>query len=279
MESHKDQNQNFLISVLMTAYNSEEYIAEAIESILGQTYKSFEFLINDDASTDRTWLIIQEYAKKDPRISATRNENNLGIAASRNKLILRAKGKYIAWQDADDISLAQRLFKQAPFLTANPKIGIVGGQIKFIDINGDLFVKRYPTADGEIRKNIFRYNPISQSASMIKKECFDKIGLYDEKYPLAGDLDLFFRIGQRFKLANLDEVILIYRQHRSSNTYSKTALTEKLGYKIRNYYKNDSHYYFRLIDRFYSWLYFISPYIIPRKLKIYLFNKWRNSKS
>ena len=103
----------------MPAYNAEKYISEAIKSILNQTFKDFEFIIIDDGSIDRTWKIIQKYAKKDDRVIALKNEKNLGIAVNRNKLVSMARGKYIIWQDSDDISLPYRIEKQYNFSLFN----------------------------------------------------------------------------------------------------------------------------------------------------------------
>jgi len=100
------------ISVLMPAYNTENYIIEAIESILNQTFKDFEFIIVDDCSTDSTLSILKEYERKDSRIIVLKNSKNLWIAWNRNKLKKIAKWKYIIWQDSDDISIIDRLKNQ-----------------------------------------------------------------------------------------------------------------------------------------------------------------------
>ena len=116
-----------LVSVLMPAYNAEKYIAEAIESILNQTYENFELIIADDASTDKTWSIICNYNNNDKRIVAVRNNKNLYIAGNRNKLVSLARGKYIAWQDADDISYRKRLERQVNLWKKTRMLGFVGG--------------------------------------------------------------------------------------------------------------------------------------------------------
>ena len=104
-----------LVSVIMNCFNGEKYLREAIESILNQTYKDFEFLINDDGSTDQTLSIIQEYAKKDQRIVPLTQEN-IGLTKSLNKCICMAQGKYVARMDADDVSLPHRFETQLPWL-------------------------------------------------------------------------------------------------------------------------------------------------------------------
>ena len=115
-----------ILSVLMPVFNSELFVAEAIESILNQTFKDFEFLILDDASTDKSFEIIKDFGKRDSRIKVCQNEKNLGVVESRNKLINLSKGKYIAWLDSDDIAIKTRLEKQVNFLEEHPEIGMVG---------------------------------------------------------------------------------------------------------------------------------------------------------
>jgi len=146
-----------LVSILMPAYNAEKYIGNSIESILNQTFKDFELIISDDASTDKTWDIIKKYKQKDGRIVVTRNAKNRYIAENRNRLIKLAKGKYIAWQDADDISDSNRIQKQYTFMEKNPKVGIVGGYLKFFDDRGVTGIRKYAENDKELRKNILQY--------------------------------------------------------------------------------------------------------------------------
>ena len=104
--------KKIILSVAMLVYNREEFVAESVESILCQTYQDFEFLILDDASSDNSFQILQNYQKKDARIQLLQNKKNQGEAYNRNLLIQQAKGEYLAWMDSDDISLEYRLFEQ-----------------------------------------------------------------------------------------------------------------------------------------------------------------------
>lgn len=171
-----------LVSVLMPAYNAEKYITEAIESILNQTYKNFEFIIIDDCSTDKTWKIIQKYQKKDQRIIIFRNKENLNLGKTLNLGINNAKGKYIARMDADDISLPYRLEMQVKFLEDNPRVGIVGSNLIIIDKNNyPIATRRYPLKDKDIRNKIFLYNPFAHPVIMYRKNVVQKAGLYHQK--------------------------------------------------------------------------------------------------
>ena len=128
------KNNNFpLISVVMTAYNSEKYISDTIESILNQTYKNFEFIIIDDASIDNTWKIISKYAKKDIRIRAFQNKSNQKVSYSSNKGIKKSRGKYIARIDSDDWAYPYRLKLQYDFMEKHPEVGISGGIMEICD--------------------------------------------------------------------------------------------------------------------------------------------------
>ncbi|MCX6730647.1 MAG: glycosyltransferase family A protein [Candidatus Roizmanbacteria bacterium] len=266
-----------LISVLMPAYNAEKYIAEAIESILAQTFKDFELIISDDASTDKTWDIIKKYKDKDKRIFITRNSKNRYIAENRNVLVKLAKGKYIAWQDADDISVPVRLKKQSHFLEKNPQVGIVGGYLQFFDEKGTKSIRKYATSDKELRKNIFRFSPVAQPTAMIRSECFKKVGLYNPKYPPAEDIDMSFRIGKFYEFANLPQITLKYREHLDSATFNKLKKIELSTLEVRRENDGKNGYKLSYLDRLYNLLQYVSIFVLPGRIKIALFNAIRNS--
>lgn len=266
------------ISVLMPAYNAENYIAEAIESILSQTFKDFEFIIIDNCSTDQSWWIIQEYAKVDQRIVALKNESNLGIAGNRNKLITFVRGDYVAWQDADDISMPYRLEKQYQWMVKNPEVGILGGWLQFFNKRGDLSIRKYAMDDKSLREAIFKYSPVAQPAAMIRRSCLDEIGPYELRYPLIEDLDMSFRIGTKYRFANLPEIVLRYREHSLSATFTRLKKIELNTLKIRRKYSSGYGYTMTLMDKVYNFLQHISIYIIPARMKVWLFNLFRNSR-
>ena len=266
------------VSILMPAYQAEKYIATAIESILNQTFQDFEFIIIDDKSTDRTWEIIEHYKDKDTRIKSLKNEKNLGIAANRNKLISLAQGKFIAWQDADDISCADRIAKQYAFLKDHSEVGIIGGYIQFFSESGTSGIRKYAANDNQLRKNIFRYSPVAQPAAMIRKKCFKEFGMYDLRYPPAEDIDMSFRIGQKYEFANLPQIVLRYREHLDSATYTKLRTMELNTLKIRKKFSSNPSYSVSLFDLMYNIAQFISIFILPPQFKIKLFNFFRNSK-
>lgn len=270
--------KNPKVSVLMPAYNAEKYISDSIDSILIQTFSDFEFVIIDDCSTDKTWDIIQEYSQKDKRIVAIKNEKNLGIAGNRNKLKKLSKGEYIMWQDADDISMEDRMQRQVDVLDKDSSIGIVGGYLQFFDETGDLNIRKYDSKDSVLRQNIFRYSPVAQPASMIRKKVLDQVGDYDLNYPPAEDLDMSFRIGKNYKFSNVQKIVLKYRETHTGATFTSLKKMELSTISIRLRYASSKEYNMRLFDHIYNILQYISIFIIPPKLKITLFSIIRNRK-
>ena len=271
-------NSVSMVSVITPAYNAEKYIAESIESILNQTFGDFELIIIDDCSTDKTYDIISEYAKKDSRIIALKNEKNLGIAGNRNKGISLARGKYVVWQDADDISVPTRIEKQFDFMESHPEVGIVGGFLEFFeDKKGMTGIRKYSDDDKELRKNIFRFSPVAQPSAMIRKNILDEVGEYDLRYPPAEDIDMSFRIGEKSKFFNIQEVLLRYREHPTSATFTRLKKIERSTLEIRKKFANSSAYTMTLFDRIYNFLQRITLYMMPAKVRIKIFNLIRNN--
>jgi glycosyltransferase involved in cell wall biosynthesis len=262
----------------MPAFNAEKYISEAIESILNQTLTNFELIIADDHSTDQTWQIIQNYAKKDVRIKIFRNTTNLYIAGNRNFLLKKAQGKYVVWQDADDISFPDRLTSQYEYLETHPGVGIVGGTLVFFNEKGQQSVRKYAENDASLRGNIFLFSPIAQPGAMILKEALDYAGEYDLRFPPAEDIDMSFRIGRKFKFANLQKPVIKYRENNTSATFIKLRTIELNSIKIRFNYAHGHGYTMSPLAFFYNVLQYISAYIVPSNVKIWLFNRVRNSK-
>jgi glycosyltransferase involved in cell wall biosynthesis len=266
------------ISVLMPAYNAEKYIGEAIESILSQTLTDFEFIIIDDCSIDRTWKIIQDYTSKDRRIIALKNEKNLGIAGNRNKLVGLARGEYIVWQDADDISMNYRIEHQYDYMKNHKDVGICGGWLKFFNDKGKSSLRKYKEKDEDLRKTIFRYSPVAQPAAILRKEAIKQAGLYDINYPPAEDLDMSFRIGMKYKFANLQEPVIKYRENDTSATFTRLKTIELKTISIRLKYANNEFYKMSAGDQMYNVLQYLSMFLIPTRLKIGLFNMLRNNR-
>jgi len=205
-----------LISVVMSVYNAEKYLDESIQSILSQTYSNFEFIIINDGSTDKSLKIIESYAKNDNRIVVISRENK-GLIASLNEGIVKAKGKYIARMDADDISLPKRLDKQVNLMEARPNVGICGTAIKMFFDQEKEKVRRYPLTHEEIKTELLFSSAFAHPTVMMRRELIEKHQLfYNSTFEHAEDFELWTRFTEYTHMANLAEVLLKYRVLKTS---------------------------------------------------------------
>lgn len=204
------------VSVLMPVYKTkEEYLREAIESILNQTFTDFEFLILDDCPDDDRESIVKSY--DDKRIRYVKNEKNLGITPSRNKLIDLAKGEYLAVFDHDDISLPERFAKQVEYLDNHPEVGVVSSLVKNMSRGK---VQRKPIDNDDIKIGLVRNCVVSHSAAMIRKSVLiDNNIRYEEKFSPAEDYALWCRLLPFTEFHNLDEVLFWYRDHENNTSH------------------------------------------------------------
>ena len=202
----------------MPVFNAAPYLTQSIESILNQTYKKFEFIIIDDASTDDSWKIIRSYARRDPRIRIYRNHLNLGVSTTSDIAISLARGKYLARMDADDISTSDRLEKQLKYLKSNPKTVIVGAQCAIINQDNQIIgFKNFPLSDTDINKMLFWAVPIQQGYMMINRSLLPKnFTWYSINKTSAEEVDLYFRLSQYGFFANLKDNLYFYRQLNNS---------------------------------------------------------------
>ena len=166
------------VSVVMSVYNGQEFLAEAVESVAGQTFSDFEFVIVDDGSTDATADILAEYAKRDRRVRVLRHENR-GRPESLNRGIEAATAPLIARMDADDVSLRQRFEQQVEFMRARPDVVLLGGAAELITPERrTLRVYQPPTEDTELRATLLRHNPFRHPALMLRREAVLGVGGY-----------------------------------------------------------------------------------------------------
>lgn len=203
------------VTVLMSVYNGEKYLHEAIDSILNQTFKDFEFIIINDCSTDDTAKILESY--KDSRIRIVTNEKNIGVAKSLNKGLQLAQGRYIARMDADDISALNRLQKEVDFLHAHEDCAVVGTFTTIIDENSQPLLRyERPIEDADIQKSLWKENCLAHGSVMMRKQALDDIGIYDESIKRAQDYDLWLRLSEKYHLANIPEYLYSVRHHDKS---------------------------------------------------------------
>ena len=205
--------KNIAISVVMSVYNGELYLSEAIESILNQYYENFEFIIINDGSTDDSLKILKKYASEDSRIKII-NRSNKGLIYSLNEAISKSKGKYIARMDHDDVCPPYRLGTQLDYIEKND-LDICGGHYKLINKKGDFIsLNKVPLAHDMCTLSLLFKVPFAHSSVIIRKNFLIKHALSygQSNYKKAEDLDLWIRMHKHgAKFGNVDNIVLLYR--------------------------------------------------------------------
>ena len=225
------------ISLIMSVYNGEDYLAETIESVLSQTFTEWEFIIINDCSTDNTANILAEYESKDSRIKIHTNETNLRLPSSLNKALSFAEGKYIAGMDADDICLPLRLQKQYDFMETNPDIDL--SSCRFLTLKNGIYSSGGcgGKEDSEsIKALLLVTNPILHPGIIAKSEVIKELG-YDKNFTCTEDMELwtrFFLNGKRVEI--LSEYLMIYRLHDKQITETTLDKQKKEVIKVQKNY-------------------------------------------
>ncbi|GAB6010740.1 glycosyltransferase family 2 protein [Viscerimonas tarda] len=225
------------VSVLMPVYNGADYIAEAIDSIIGQSFSDWELIIGDDGSTDNTGEIINAYIDKDNRISLCKNTENRGVSYTRKLLLEKAQGEYIAFLDSDDIALPNKLQLQVDFLDSHPDYVLCGTWGTMIDSNGKK-IKQIKLANGydSIRCSLLFSSQFIQSSILIRKAIFVNES-YNPDFWVAEDYDLWCRFSAaRYKMENITKPLVKYRWH-DANTSS--AMQEKITSFTKTIFKRE----------------------------------------
>ncbi|MBQ3239676.1 MAG: glycosyltransferase [Akkermansia sp.] len=219
------------VSVLMPIFKTPEvYLREAVESVLGQTFKDFEFLIlNDSPANTELDTIIASY--EDERIRYIRNEENIGIAASRNKLLELAQGEYIAVLDHDDIALPERLEKQAGYLDSHPEIGVVGCRVREVPSGKHV---TYPEEDLDIRLGLMWGCVIPHTGAMIRRSVLQQSGVrYESIFSPSEDYALWCRLIPHTHFHNLQEELACYRKHAINTSICQSEQMKKTTFAVR----------------------------------------------
>ncbi|MBM2822231.1 MAG: hypothetical protein HW413_977 [Thermoleophilia bacterium] len=241
----KPDGREPLVSVVVPVFNGEEYLAESLESILGQTYDNLEVVVMDDASTDRAPEILRLYAERDPRVRYERQTKNRGIFGNINDGIALARGDYVAIHHSDDVYDREILAVEVAYLDRHPDIGAVFCTDIFIDRSGTEFgrlelppeiraaeVLSYADVLNAIlrHQNVF----IRGGTSLIRRAVYDEVGRFDDRYALRADLDMWLRISRRFPIAILDRPLVRYRTHaeNASVRYARFRTEPELWFSV-----------------------------------------------
>jgi len=249
-----------LVSVIMPVYNTKQWVWEAIESILNQTFKEFEFIIVDDCSTDWSYEICEEYAKKDNRIKLYRNEKNWGVAYTKNRLIWLTTTEYLASQDSDDVSFLDRLELEYKFLEEHKNYAVVWWNNIIIDEEGKVIWNRKYSDD--IRSVILKKSPVSHPTTMMRKNDFLAVWWYS-KVKYVEDYDLWIKLySEWYKIKNINKNLLKYRIRKwAQKGHVKETIKWTINCQKKAYLKINPSF----SDRFYH---------IGLKLLTLLPNKW-----
>ncbi len=219
------------VSVILPVYNGEPFLLEAVDSILKQSFGDFELLAIDDGSLDASGEILERMAQADDRVTVL-HQANAGVVAALNRGLGLARGEFIARMDADDLAHPERFARQVAFLDANTDVAAVGNAVTLIDEDG----KRirdvdYPGSPEAVAAFLETGSALAHPAVMMRCETVRSLGGYRAAYRHAEDFDLWLRMAERHRLANLPERLLLYRQHESklSSTY---AIEQALATRI-----------------------------------------------
>lgn len=266
-----------LISVIIPTYNSGKFLAEAIDSVLCQSYKDFEIIIVDDGSVDNTKIVIEKYLKLPVSIKYIYQENK-GPSGARNRGITEAKGEFIAFLDADDIWLPDKLELQIKAMSQSNSIGLVCGRYYIIDCSGVIVdelsgINKYSNREELLNDMLIKNVLGGGQNAIVRKECFDKVGLFDETMKVSEDRDLWFRIAKFYDVIILDKLLFKYRIH--INNISKNILLSKMGKKCFIRKHHDSYDLIKKMKA-YSYIYLDAARVYSGNNKRYLalINAW-----
>jgi glycosyltransferase involved in cell wall biosynthesis len=227
------QTSDPLVSAIMPVFNNERYLDAAVQGILDQTFGDFEFIIVDDGSTDRSTAILREFARRDRRIKLLLRDHR-GLVRSLNEAIEHARGRFIARMDADDISLPERFAVQVKHMEKHPDDVLVGSRVLLIDPDGAPICEfARETNHEEIEAALYDLRwPIVHPSIMLRRDILQEIGGYRRQYETLEDVDMYLRLGERGRLANVPQVLLHYRQHGNSICHllwdRQNAIREKI---------------------------------------------------
>lgn len=238
-----------LISIVLPVYNGEKYLRESIESILSQTYKSWELIIVDDCSTDSSAEIAREYVNRDERVHYYRNENNLRLPRNLNRGFKLARGNYLTWTSDDNRFKSTALEKMYYALESKKDAQFVFASCRVIDGEGKPI--EYMMVDNKRKKQIIGHNVVG-ACFMYTRKVYEEIGEYDPEFVLVEDYDYWQRISAKFNVVTINEILYEYRWHAGALTstlrkeeFNKTL--EKMLLKNRSLFGKidaESNYYF-----------------------------------
>ncbi|HEX8912731.1 MAG TPA: glycosyltransferase, partial [Humisphaera sp.] len=213
------------VSVMMPVYNAARYVAAAMRGVLRQTFADLELVVVDDGSTDRSLAVARRVAATDRRVRVETGPNR-GVVGARNACLALARAPLLAVNDADDVSVPDRLARQVAYLRANPACVAVGGRMRFVDPDGAPLGEHFRYTDHD-RIDAFHLSEarsgVGHSAALMRADAVRAVGGYREGFGPAEDFDLWLRLAEVGRLANLTARVVDYRLHERSLTATQAA--------------------------------------------------------
>ena len=247
-----------LVSVIIPAFNSAKFLPQAIESVLGQSYSKVELIVVNDGSTDNTEEVIGPYRNK---LLHFYKENG-GPGNARNFGVVKSHGEYIAFLDADDYWLPEKLYDQVEYFALNPELKIVHTNAWIMEETKTIcpVFLNYKPPSGKIFEELFLKNRINLLTVMVKRECFNVIKGFDESRELIGleDYELWLRMSLKFKIGYLDRILAVYRLHDNNISNEKRLVRSNLFLieKFSHLFGSENYNYNRLISEKKKLLYY-----------------------
>ncbi|MGQ9660782.1 MAG: glycosyltransferase family 2 protein [Kiritimatiellia bacterium] len=214
----------------MSAHNAGRYLNQCLKSLIRQTFRDFECIVVDDGSTDNTAHILRDHMRADERVRVLWNTIPQGLTPNLNRAIREAAGPFLARMDADDVARPDRFAKQVAFLERHPECVAVGGQVVFVDEDGDLLCEfSVPCEHEQIEERLWRGDSLAlvHPCVMMRTDAVRAVGSYRAKAGASEDLDLYLRLAEKGRLANLPDCLLEVRRHPDSVTAVGSAESER----------------------------------------------------
>ena len=278
MRDNHDNDRVPMVSFIMPVYNGEAYLAEAIDSVLSQTVEDWELVAVDDGSTDGSAGILEDYARRDPRIHPVRQAKNRGVGGTLDRAVSEARGAFIARMDADDVCHPRRLEEQLAFLRDHPDVVGVGGQVNLIGADGEKTgAKTFPTDPEALYDMMYLSVPIQHPTLVVNRQLLPEDFTWYDGWPCGEDSNLFFKLVQYGKIANVPEFVLDYRLYPESHLKRNIRKTFMSTYRARKLATSRFGYRATWKGRVVNRLQFLAVHLVPERAIPPLFNLLRGT--
>lgn len=220
------------VSVALAVYNGEAFLPETLDSVRAQTFQDYELIVIDDGSTDNTAAIVNDYAAHDARVRVFRQPNR-GFVTTCNEALQRARGRYVAHLDADDLAHPERFRLQYEYLEAHPQAVVVCSDFYQLYPSGVRVLCQLPRADDELVQRLFAANCIAHSSIMMRTAAARQVGMYSPDWNTVEDYELYFRLQPLGQIHNIPQALTTWRVHEQSISAQHEFEQVRLGVRLR----------------------------------------------